>query len=280
VYSPEEVETLVALYLDGAARDRLDPILDTCVARYTQELDEEDQVDFKGNAKAFLRLYDFLGTVLPYNNADWEKLFVFLTYLVPKLPAPVEEDLSQGILEAIDMDSYRTEAQASISIALANEEGEIGAIPTGGPGARSEPEMDRLSNILREFNDLFGNADWKDPDKVGKVATEEIPERVAADPAFRNAAKNSDRDNAHIESNRAVQKAILDLSSDHNQLLKRYFEDPEFRRWISEAVFSLTYPDVVAATELAASVPSADAVEFMERFTNKYDEAMRNLAKR
>src|SRR5437763_5829119 len=34
VYSPEQVETLVKLYLDGAERDKLDPILDTCVAVY------------------------------------------------------------------------------------------------------------------------------------------------------------------------------------------------------------------------------------------------------
>jgi type I restriction enzyme, R subunit len=193
------------------------------------------------------------------------------------LPAPVEEDLSRGILEAIDMDSYRTEAQTSISIALADEEGEIGPIPTGGIGALSEPEMDRLSNILREFNDLFGNVDWKDPDKIGKVVTEEIPARVSADTAYRNAARNSDRENARIEHNRALQNSILDLSTDHNQLLKRFYDDPEFRRWISEVVFSLTYPE---ASDPATLSPSPDAVEFMERFTQKYDEAMRNLAER
>jgi type I restriction enzyme R subunit len=39
---------------------------------------------------------------LPYTNAEWEKLSIFLTFLVPKLPAPKEEDLSKGILETID----------------------------------------------------------------------------------------------------------------------------------------------------------------------------------
>ena len=47
--------------------------------------------------------------ILPYTESEWEKLSIFLTFLVPKLPAPVEEDLSKGILEAIDMDSYRVE---------------------------------------------------------------------------------------------------------------------------------------------------------------------------
>ena len=78
----------------------------------TRELDEDGQVDFKGKAKAFTRTYNFLASILPYTNAEWEKLSIFLTFLVPKLPAPVEEDLSRGILETIDMDSYRVEKQS------------------------------------------------------------------------------------------------------------------------------------------------------------------------
>ena len=69
-------------------------------------------MDFKGKAKAFLRAYGFLAAILPYNFVEWEKLSIFLNFLVPKLPAPYEEDLSKGILESIDMDSYRVEKQA------------------------------------------------------------------------------------------------------------------------------------------------------------------------
>jgi len=58
-------------------------------------------VGFKGKAKAFTRTYGFLSSVLPYNNAEWEKRSIFLSFLISKLPAPVEEDLSRGILEAI-----------------------------------------------------------------------------------------------------------------------------------------------------------------------------------
>ena len=77
-----------ALYLGGADRDQLDPILDACVATYKDQLDEDGQVDFKGKAKAFVRTYGFLASILPYTNAEWEKLSIFLNFLVPKLPAP------------------------------------------------------------------------------------------------------------------------------------------------------------------------------------------------
>jgi type I restriction enzyme R subunit len=75
VYSPEQVEVLVALYLGGAQRDQLDPILDACVAVYKAQLNEDGQVDFKGKAKAFARTYGFLASILPYTNAEWEKAF-------------------------------------------------------------------------------------------------------------------------------------------------------------------------------------------------------------
>ena len=56
------------LYLGGADRDKLDPILDACVAVYTSDLDEDGQVDFKGKAKAFVRTYGFLAAILPYTQ--------------------------------------------------------------------------------------------------------------------------------------------------------------------------------------------------------------------
>ena len=69
-YADTEIERLVTLYLDGADRDRLDPILDACVTIY-KEHDEDGQVAFKGKAKAFMRTYGFLAAILPYTNAEW-----------------------------------------------------------------------------------------------------------------------------------------------------------------------------------------------------------------
>ena len=68
---------------------------------------KDGQVDFKGKAKGFVRTYNFLSCVLPYTNADWEKRSIFLNFLVPKLPAPEEDDLSKGILETIEEDADR-----------------------------------------------------------------------------------------------------------------------------------------------------------------------------
>jgi type I restriction enzyme R subunit len=241
VYAEADVERLVALYLGGADRDRLDPILDACVATYKEQLDEDGQVDFKGKAKAFTRSYDFLASILPYTNADWEKLSIFLNFLVPKLPAPVDEDLAKGILESIDMDSYRVEKQATVKFQLLDEDAEIEPVSTAGGGGSTEPELDRLSNILAAFNDQFGNVAWTDTDRVHQLITEEIPARVAADGAYQNALANSDKQNARIEHDKALGRVMTALLKDDTELFKQFSDNESFRRWLTDTVFGLTY---------------------------------------
>jgi len=179
--------------------------------------------------------------VLPYCNADWEKRSIFLNFLVSKLPAPEEEDLSRGILEAIDMDSYRVEKQSTIKVMLQDEDAEIEPVPTAGKGQKPEPEMDRLSNIIKAFNDQFGNIPWEDTDRVHKLITEEIPARVAADRAYRNAQKNSDKQNARIEHDKALVRVMTAVMKDNTELFKQFMDNEGFKRWMTDTVFGLTY---------------------------------------
>ncbi len=242
VYSPEQIDSLVDLYLGGADRDKLDPILDACVAIYVDDLDEDGQVDFKGKAKAFTRTYDFLATILPYGIQNWEKLSIFLNFLIPKLPAPIEEDLSSGILEVVDMDSYRAEKKATMALALPDEDAEIEPVPTSGGGRKPESEIDKLSNIVKAFNDQFGGL-FADSKRMEKRITDEIPKKVSADQAYRNAKRNSDRQNARIEHDKALKRVITALFTDDAQLFKQFQDNESFRRWLTDTVFGITYDE-------------------------------------
>ena len=204
-------------------------------------------MDFKGKAKAFLRTYGFLAAILPYANAEWEKLSIFLTFLVPKLPAPIEDDLSKGILEAIDMDSYRVEKQAARDIQLPDEDAEIEPVYTSGGGQKPEAEMERLSSIIREFNDQFGNIEWKDQDKIEKVIAQELPAKVAADRAYQNAMANSDKENARIEHDKALERAMTEILADHTELFKQFSDNESFSRWLREMTFAATYLGVAGS---------------------------------
>lgn len=239
VYSESHVEKLVDLYLNGAERDRLDPILDACAAIY-KDLDTEDQIKFKSAAKAFCRTYGFLGAILPYGNADWERLSIFLNLLIPKLPSPRDDDFSEGILDVIDLDSYRLEAQECMSIKLEDADSEVPPVPAGKTGHIVNPEMDLLSIILNDFNDMFGNINWNDADNVRRQILE-IPDMVAKDERYQNAMKNSDEQNARMESERALQQVIFAIMADNMELFKQFQDNPSFKKWLSDLVFNMTY---------------------------------------
>ena len=238
VYSQDQVDQFVSQFLAGAERDTLDPILDVCKVAYETRLDEDGQVDFKGKAKAFTRTYDFLASILPYTNAGWEKLSIFLNFLIPKLPAPKEPDLSKGILESIDMDSYRVEKQAIQALVLPDAEGLIGPVPVSGGGQMPEPVLDVLSNIIKSFNDQFGKL-FKDPDRVAHRVVDDIAPKVAADPAYQNAKQNTPQ-NARIAGENALAKIMLDVLKDDTEIYKQFVQNPSFKRAVTEAVFNLT----------------------------------------
>ena len=239
VYDHSDVEKVVDLFLSGGERDRLDPLLDSCVVLYDQ-LETEDQIQFKSAAKAFVRTYGFLGSILPYGNAAWEKLSIFLNLLIPKLPSPQNDDLSEGILAAVDLDSYRNEAREAVAIRLEDEDAEIAPVPTGKVGHIVEPEMDPLSHIISEFNDMFGNIQWNDADNVQRQLLQ-IPAMVSHDEKYRNAMKNSDEQEARTESERALQQVIFSIMADNMELFKQFQDNPSFKKWLTDMVFNLTY---------------------------------------
>lgn len=239
VYVQHHVENFVELFLGGAERDRLDPILDICTDNYNN-LDEDGQIVFKSAAKAFVRTYGFLGAILPYGNPDWEKLSIFLTLLIPKLPSPQEEDLSAGILEAIDLDSYRADAKGQMSIVLTDDNAEIAPVPMEKGGHVAEPELEYLTGILRSFNDLFGNIDWKDADNVRRQIAR-IPSMVSKDKKYQNAMKNADKQEARTESDRVLQAIIFSIMTDNMELFKQFNDNPSFKKWLSDYVFTSTY---------------------------------------
>jgi type I restriction enzyme R subunit len=241
VYDATDVEAVVTLLLDAAPRPQLDAILDVCVGRYQGNLDEGGQVRFKGGAKSFVRTYEFLGALLPYHQAEWEKLNIFLTLLVPKLPSPIEDDMSQGILEAVDMDSYRAEIQGAQSIVLTPEDVEIDPAELGQGGGAVEPAIALLSTIVSQFNTLFGNIPWEDKDKVMHIITQDLPAKVAANKAYQNAMANADEQNARIEHDKALQEAVLSFLKDHTELFKQFSGNSSFKHWLTDESFRQTY---------------------------------------
>jgi type I restriction enzyme R subunit len=135
------------------------------------------------------------------------------------------------------MDSYRVEKKATMAVPLPDEDANIGPIPIGGGGRKAEPELDRLSNILKTFNDHFGTL-FTDSDRIIKRIHEDIAPKVAADTAYQN-ARNNTPDAAKIELDAALMRVINPLLKDDTEFYKQFVQNDSFKRFVTDAVMNI-----------------------------------------
>ena len=125
-----------------------------------------------------------------------------------------------------------------MKIALADKDAEIKPIPTDGGGRKIEPELDRLSNIIKSFNEAFSTL-FTDADRVVKRIREDIAPKVAADIAYRNAKENTPH-TARMAHDQALNKVMQSLLKDDTDVYKQFVENESFKRFISDMVYEMT----------------------------------------
>ncbi len=166
VYFWNEVERFAEAFFDPKrTQSSLHPWLKPAADRY-RELKEEEQILFRKDLISFLRLYEFLSQIVPYNDPDLEKLYAFGRNLLPRLVLKTDVE-AIDISEDVRLTHFRLQKQGERKLSL--EEGETPyLIPTSdvGTGAVREPETGKLSEIVRKMNNLF-SGDLTDADLIG-----------------------------------------------------------------------------------------------------------------
>ncbi len=236
VYNREQVEEFSDGILTNRLIDQLHGILNESVQLFRDTLAEEQQIDFRAKVKTYVRLYVFLSQIVPFENAYLERLYIFLSHLQNKIGSDAPIDLAKGILENIDMDSYRLQLEGTAAIKL-EKGGDIAPIPTEMRGGKAEVEIDRLSNILQSFNDRYGTQ-FEDVDKVRKMA-EDIAADVAKNEELITSLKYSDEQNAKITSDKVVAEEMLKHITSRFDLYKMFSDNKEFKEDFSALMFNL-----------------------------------------
>ena len=242
VYSREQIEDFSKKIIENVTVDQLHALLDEAVSIYRTDLDEDKQADFKAKVKTYVRLYIFLSQIVPFENPYLEKLYIYLSHLQNKLGGESSVDLAQGVLDNIDMDSYRLQLEATTNIVLEPSK-DLSPIPTEMRGGSVNPEKDRLSNILQTFNDRYGT-EFEDADKVRQMA-----ENIAADVAKNNelisSIQHSDEQNARITSDKIVGEELLKHITTNFDLYKLYSDNKEFKEDFSAMMFGVVKDIIV-----------------------------------
>jgi type I restriction enzyme R subunit len=211
-------------------------MLDSASAIFRNDLAEEQQADFRAKVKTYVRLYVFLSQIVPFENPYLEKLYIFLNSLQNKLGSDTAIDLAQGILDNIDIDSYRLQLEATTNIAM--EQGEdLKPIPTEMRGGTTDAKIDRLSNILQTFNDRY-KGNFTDFDKV-RPMLESLANNISQNKQISDAYEHTPS-TARITLENILGNEIINYSNGNLELMKLYFDDnKEFKEDLSAMMFGM-----------------------------------------
>lgn len=160
-----DIERFAELFFKkGDHKEKLQPILNEIVRRYSIELDAEQQFEFKTASKNYIRFYRFIAQIMTFADVLLEKYYVLLTNLYKKLPY-TKEALPTEVLEEVDLDSYKLQRQYTTDLTLESSDTAMQGMTPGGNAKPAESEFDLLSHIIKTLNDTFG-LELKDEDKV------------------------------------------------------------------------------------------------------------------
>lgn len=237
-YTQDDVDRVVELKLTGNDDDRpaMDAVLDGVTERFKEELNEDEQIVCKSGIKNFNRCYPYFSSIMPFESAEWEKQYIFYSLLVKKLPKLKIDDFTEGLIDNIDFDKYRIVKEEERQIVLENENAEVAPVPVGHGTGKPVPEMEALSTIVKDFNELFGNIDWKNRDEVQRQINE-LPARIAGSVDFANAVKNGDSQVAQITFNDDMIAIVAAMLEEKTEFVQAYFGNKDFQNFVNARVY-------------------------------------------
>lgn len=238
VYEWQEVEEFVTRYFAGEDAQTLSPLIDVAADRFNQQLElaEKDKIDFKIKARQFVKIYGQMASIMPFEVLEWEKLFWFLKFLVPKLKIKdPDQDMLDELLEAVDLSSYGLErTKLNHTIGLDASPTELEPQNPNPRGYRDgEPEKDPLDEIIRSFNERWFQG-WSATPEEQRVKFINVVNSIRSHPDYSEKYEaNTDPYNRGLALEKMLQEVMLKRRKEELELYKLFASDPAFKTaWI------------------------------------------------
>ena len=208
--------------------------LDKIVERFNKQ-NEDIKAEFYSKIKNYLNNYAFLAQILPYEDVNLEKHYILLKKLIAKIAPPRSEDLAKGILDNVSFDSYRVQLIKSEDIRLKGD-GKLMPSSADGSSKIQGAELQELSEIIKEFNEKYGNVEWNEGDKIVRTL-QNIKEDVLKDEKFVKSSKHSDRQNLRIEFEALLQEKMQEIIDVNFDFYKHFTDDAALKQRITQKMF-------------------------------------------
>jgi type I restriction enzyme, R subunit len=260
VYLEEEVERFCSVYFKPKQRQSLhdhqamNAALDPAVSRFAaMQREHEDEAElWRGKVQAFRNLYSFLGQIIPYQDSDLERLYVFLRHLAAKLPRR-QSGASYQFDDEVRLEYYRLQKISEGSISL--EGGE--APPLDGPkevgSGLARDDAVPLSRLIELVNERFGT----DFNQADQLFFDQIIEAAVTDDGLRQAAVVNPEDKFELVFTNLLERLFIERMDQNEEIFVRYMNDKAFREIVSNWMASQAYRRIRADAS-SSSTKSVD----------------------
>ncbi|WP_306755261.1 type I restriction endonuclease subunit R [Paracoccus actinidiae] len=241
VYEAQEIEDFVLRYFAGEDAQTLSPLIDVAADRFDKQLDlsDKDKIDFKIKARQFVKIYGQMASIMPFEVVDWEKLFWFLKFLVPKLKiTDPEQDMLDELLEAVDLSSYGLErTKLNHSLELDSSATELEPQNPNPRGYRDGvPEKDPLDAIIQTFNERWFQG-WSATPEEQRVKFINVVDSIRSHPDYtKKYEENPDPYNRELALEKILQDVMLKRRKEELEFYKLFANDPAFKVALSQSI--------------------------------------------
>jgi type I restriction enzyme R subunit len=258
IYHDDEIARFCDIYFKPKQRqsqqdhEAMNAALDPAVSRFKQfQKEKEDKAElWRRKVRAFRNLYGFLSQVIPYQDSDLERLYVFLRYLSAKIPPRRNENTYQ-FDDEVRLEYYRLQmiSEGSISLQYGKAQPLDGPTEVGTGLARKDALA--LSQLIRIVNERFGT----NFTQADQLFFDQIVEAAVADDNLRQAAAVNPKDRFELVFRNLLENLFVERMDQNEEIFVRYMNDESFREFVSKWMASEAY------RRLKVSIPSAKRLD-------------------
>ena len=240
VYEWSEVEDFNEKYFKGEDAQNLSSVIDKAAERFNVKLELEDQkkADFKVKAKQFVKIYGQMVSIMPFELIQWEKLFWFLKFLIPKLIIPDQlDDNMDELLESVDLSSYGIErGKLNASIGLDDSDTEVEPQNPNPRGVNGGEEENPLDLIVRSFNEKWFHG-WEATPEEQRVKFVNLAESMRKHPDFQTKyQENPDPETRELAFNKIFEDVIANQRRTEMDLYRMLAKDDAFKQAMQDTL--------------------------------------------
>ena len=239
IYERSEVDEFFDSYFKGEEAGKLLAMIDVVADRFNNELEDDDKADYKIKAKQFVKIYAQMASIMPYEIVEWEKLFWFLKFLVPKMVVKdKDKDILDELLNAVDLSTYGLErVRLGAKIELDPSEAQLDPQNPNLRGAHADEEKkDPLDEIIRNFNERWFKG-WDATPEEQRAKFIHIIEKVKAHKDFKqNYEKNTDEINKKLAITKIIDEVINNERRKELELYRLFATNETFKLGLMENI--------------------------------------------